>query len=151
MASTTAHYTGITYVIPCGAHKLDHPAAARDLYTGPMFRHTLTAAQANAEHDTQARILILSAKHGLITLDTVLAPYDLRMDQPGSITAETLAEQALALGIDFGSEVYAFLPAAYLARLDEALRTHDVYVQNVYEVAAGIGYQRGVNKNVTDH
>lgn len=149
--NSSSQYTGTTYVIPCGGAKLDTPAPAAELYTGSMFRHTLTAAQAAPADGEQARILILSAKHGLVTLDTVLAPYDQRMDQPGSITAAEIAGQALALGIDWGSEVYALLPSAYYSRLDEALRTLDVWLQPVYEAAPGIGYQRGVNANIIEH
>lgn len=143
-------YDGITYVIPCGGAKLDHAAPARDLYTGQMFRHTLENAERTAQLDTEelgrpARVLILSAKYGLVELDQVLEPYDLRMGATGSVTAETLAEQALALGIDWGSEVYGMLPRPYLARLDEALRTLDVYIQDSYEACGGIGEQRRVN------
>jgi hypothetical protein len=143
---TSTQYDGITYVIPCSAGKLGRPAPARDLYTGPMFRHTLAAAQASAAAGTRpARILILSALHGLVGLDTVLAPYDCKIGQPGSVTPAVLAAQALALGIDWGSDVDALLPAAYFAVLNEALRTLDVYAREVYEAAPGIGYQRNVN------
>jgi len=148
MNGTTA-YTGITYVIPCGAAKLDAPAPARDLYTGAMFRHTLAAAEAAAEGDEQARILILSAEHGLIGLDEIVAPYDRKMGQPGSVTAERIAAQAAALGIGWRAEVDAFLPRAYFQVLDEALKTLHVYAREVYEFTAGIGEQRGVNRTVT--
>lgn len=145
-APTATQYDGITYVIPCGAGKLDHPAPARDLYTGSMFRHTLHSALTCASMDDQpARVLILSARYGLLELDEVIAPYDLRMDQPGSITPAQLTDQAAALGIDWGSAVYALLPRPYLARLDTALRTLDVYVQDVYEAAGGIGDQKHIN------
>lgn len=146
----------IDYVIPCGGAKLDRAAPARDLYTGSMFRHTLTNVERCAAGDEAAglgpvRILILSAKYGLVQLDDVLEPYDLKMGKTGSVTAETLAEQAYALGIDYGAEVYALLPKRYLQRLDEALRTLYVYVQDVYEACGGpdgrdgIGPQRRVN------
>jgi hypothetical protein len=114
-----------------------------------MFRHALANVERLAAMDEDegrgpARVLILSALRGLVELDAVIEPYDLRMGAPGSVTAEQLAGQAQALGIDWGSDVYAFLPRAYLARLDEALRTLDVYVQDVYEACGGIGEQRRV-------
>lgn len=142
-------YPGITYVIPCGGGKLDHAAPAAELYIGSMFRHALVNVERLAAMDEDegrgpARVLILSALHGLVELGTVLEPYDLRMGAPGSVTVETLAAQALALGIDWGSAVYAFLPRAYLARLDGALRTLDVFVQDVYEACGGNGEQRRV-------
>jgi hypothetical protein len=132
----------ITYVIPCGGTKTDHAAPARDLYTGSMFRHTLNAALAMADGD-DARVLILSARHGLVELDTVLAPYDQRMDAPGAIAADAVAAQAAALGV--GRDVYALLPRPYLSTLDAALRQLGVWVQDVYEATAGIGEQRHVN------
>lgn len=139
MDTSTQATAPVTMVIPCGGAKLDRPAAARDLYTGQMFRHTLAAAQAEADA-IGGRVLILSAEHGLITLDTVIAPYDRKMGQAGSVTPDTIAAQALALGIDWGASVYALLPAAYYRPLDEALRAQDVY-----EATAGIGDQRHVN------
>lgn len=146
-------YDGITYVIPCGGAKLDDASPARDLYIGSMFRHTLAnverlAGMDEAEGRGPARVLILSARHGLVQLDDVLEPYDQRMDAAGSVPADTLAGQALALGIDWGAEVYALLPRPYLSRLDAALRTLDVYVQDVYEATGGIGEQRRVNSIV---
>jgi hypothetical protein len=142
-------YDGITYFIPCSARKGTRPAAARDLYTGPMFRHTLACAEANAALDraagNPARILILSARHGLVGLDDELAPYDTKMGGPGSVTPALLAGQAWQHGIRNGSDVYALLPAAYYGLLDDALKRLDVYLQDVYEATAGIGEQRHVN------
>lgn len=147
---TTDQYPGITYVIPCGGAKLDHAAPARDLYVGQMFRHTLGNVERLVALDVEegrgpARVLILSARYGLIEPDQLVEPYDQRMDRAGSVTADVVAAQALALGIDWGSAVYAVLPRPYLARLDAALRTLDVYVQDVYEACTGIGEQRRVN------
>lgn len=148
-----ARYPGITYVIPCGGAKLDRPAPACELYSGSLFRHTWENANRSAALDEAAglglaRVLILSARFGLVEPEQVLEPYDLRMGQPGSVSAETLARQATALGIDWGAEVYALLPRAYLARLDEALRSLDVYVMDVYEAASCIGDQKRINVHV---
>lgn len=143
----------ITYVIPCSARKAAAPAAARDLYTGAMFRHSLAAAEALARWDREqgndTRILVMSARHGLVTLDTELAPYDCKMGEPGSVTPARLAGQAWQLGIrhdgDRPTQVYALCPAAYYDVLSGALRRLDVYPQDVYEATAGIGEQRHVN------
>ncbi len=147
----TTTYEGITYVVPCSGQKLDHAAPAAELYVGQMFRHTFERATECARLDQAAglgpaRVLILSARWGLITPDTVIEPYELKMGAPGSVTPETLAAQAVDLGIDWGcGGVYGLLPRPYLARLDEALRTLDVYIQDVYEACGGIGEQRRVN------
>lgn len=127
-------------IIPCSGEKGATPARAAELYVGAMFRNTLSAAR---EISADANILILSALYGLVTLDTVLAPYDVKMGDAGSVSVELIAAQAAALGIDWGADVYALLPGAYFDRLDKALRTHDVYAADVYEADAGIGYQRG--------
>jgi hypothetical protein len=134
------------YVIPCGAAKTGHAASAETLYTGAMFRHTLAAAKSAARFDG-GQVLILSAEHGLIALDTILEPYDRKMGQPGSVTAARVAEQAVKLGLG-DAEVYAFLPRAYLAVLEEALNSLGALVHNVYEGARGIGDQRAVNRSI---
>lgn len=147
----TTTYQGITYVIPCSGRKLGHAAPAAELYAGQMFRHTFERATECARLDEAAglgpaRVLILSAWYGLITPDTVIEPYELKMGAPNSVTPETLAAQAVDLGINWGcGGVYGLLPRPYLARLDEALRTLDVYIQDVYEACGGIGEQRRVN------
>jgi hypothetical protein len=137
------------YVVPCGGHKLDRPAPARDLYTSSSFRLALAAAETDAEF-SGGTVLVLSALHGLVALDTVLAPYDTKMGDTGSVTPATVTAQALALGIDWGADVYAFLPARYFDVLDEALRDLYVYPADVYEATAGIGEHRHVCAVVRD-
>jgi hypothetical protein len=128
-------------IIPCGAAKLDRSAPARDLYTGSQFRMALAAA---AEIDDEVQVLVLSAKYGLITLDTILDPYDVKMGDAGSVDPCDLILQASALELNAGEvDVYALLPKAYFETLDEALRFRGVYAADVYEADAGIGYQRG--------
>jgi hypothetical protein len=51
--------------------KRTSPSAACDLYTSPLFRHLRGYAEANA--DTR---YILSAEHGLLHPDQVVAPYE---------------------------------------------------------------------------
>jgi hypothetical protein len=147
----------IYFVVPCGAAKLDWAAPARVLYTGSMFRHVLRAAEGEAaatERDlgVDAEVLILSALHGLVRLDEVLEPYDVKMGDPGSITVEALAAQVPQVGMKWRDEVYAMLPKAYCARLTEAAYLADyINVQDVYEAAPGIGYQRGVASDLLRH
>jgi hypothetical protein len=129
------------FVIPCGRDKVDAPTSASDLYTGTMFRNTLNTAR---EQVSDENILVLSALHGLVRLTDVLAPYDVKMGDADSVTAETVVAQAALLGMNWGDGVYALLPKAYLSVLDSALRELFIYTQDVYEVCAGIGDQRGV-------
>lgn len=58
-------------VIQCGKAKLEHAAPARDLYVSQPFK----MARAAVERDGRPW-LILSARHGLISPDRILAPYD---------------------------------------------------------------------------
>lgn len=147
MSSRTARPTFV--VIPCSAAKIDTAAPARDLYSASdNFRATLAAAESDAWDG--ATVLILSALHGLLTLDQVVAPYNVKMGDPGSVTVETIAEQAQALGMTWEAraDVYAMLPGAYFRKLDAALRLDDVYAADVYEAAPGIGYQRGTVSSI---
>lgn len=143
----------VLFVVACGAAKLEHPAAAEKLYCSSHFALMLTAARSKAADTTRvcaqpASVAILSALYGLVDPTTVLAPYDLKMGQPGSVTAAQIAGQLTADGPP--DEVFAMLPAAYLRVLMEATATlneaglADIAVLNAFEAAPGIGYQRGV-------
>jgi len=87
----------VAYVIACGARKAARPAPARDFYVGQGFRHALKAAEAQAawcaSHRMSAGVLVLSAPHGLLTLDTVIRPYDLKM---GRVLLTSLARDWLS-------------------------------------------------------
>lgn len=146
MTSTRpAHSTVI--VIPCSGAKLDSPAAARDLYTGTMFRHQLAAATDEAAA-VNGTVMILSALHGLVGLDDMIAPYNTKMTDTDHVTASTVAQQATDLGITWGTEVFSMLPNAYRVVLHEALTSLDVYPQDIYEASPGIGYQRGTCSSI---
>src|SRR3990170_2941760 len=61
-------------LVSCCKTKLDHAAPAKDLYQSPLFRHAVRwLLQSNRVWEGG----ILSAKHGLVLPDQVLAPYDL--------------------------------------------------------------------------
>lgn len=99
-------------IISCGASKQPRPSAARDLYTGPFFRCCRRAAEALSPWRGW---LILSAKYGLIRPAAVIEPYDLRMGQPGSVTAATVAAQATAMGLSDCGNVVVFAGQRYAA------------------------------------
>jgi len=63
-------------LVSCGRAKADRPLPARELYASPLFR----AARAYAERRYGPdHWHILSALHGLVDPDQVLAPYDLSL------------------------------------------------------------------------
>ncbi|MGA5340428.1 DUF6884 domain-containing protein [Streptomyces griseoincarnatus] len=127
--------TGRVVVIPCGSAKLDRPAPAGELYTGSFHKACRKAADAlTRPGDT---ILVLSALHGLAPLDRVLAPYELRMGQPGSVTGDQLRAQARELGVDAAREVVVLAGAAYTAAARQVWPTAAAPLEG----AAGMGYQ----------
>ncbi|PZU04735.1 MAG: hypothetical protein DI630_00455 [Gordonia sp. (in: high G+C Gram-positive bacteria)] len=104
--------TGPLVIVPCGARKLDHPAAAKDLYISSYQQLALRAAHALT---ASANIRILSGRHGLLDLDTVIEPYNQRLGDPGSVTASYVADQARATGLIEASEVVALAGKQYAA------------------------------------
>lgn len=133
-------------VVPCAAAKLDHKAPARDLYTSANFRHTLRGAEAEAaatarDLGTPARVVILSALHGIVELDTALDPYDVRMGDAASVTPATIRDQLERTG---ARTVVAMLPADYRDALRAATDEMEVDMMDAYEGTRGIGDQRAV-------
>lgn len=62
-------------LISCGKKKLSCDAKAEDMYTSPLFQLTLKYAKTLNADD----IYILSAKHGLLPLDTIISPYNMSL------------------------------------------------------------------------
>lgn len=83
-------------VIPCGVAKARHRSPAGLLYTSGVHRLAQRAARALTGPDS---IRILSAKHGLLPLDQLVDPYDLRLGEPESVTPDELREQAGKQGL----------------------------------------------------
>ena len=67
-------------LISCVSKKLASRAMARDIYISPLFRLNL----AYAESLKPDAIYVLSAKHGLLSLDENIAPYDLTLNTMSS-------------------------------------------------------------------
>ena len=62
-------------LIGCGRSKLQEQSPARDLYTGSLFR-----ARRSLAEEMGCRWFVISAKHGLLYPDRVIAPYDVTID-----------------------------------------------------------------------
>ncbi|MBV9026425.1 MAG: hypothetical protein JO362_22130 [Streptomycetaceae bacterium] len=104
---------GPVVVIPCSAGKLDRPAPAGELYTGSL--HTMCRKAADALTATGGTTLVLSARYGLVTFNQVIAPYELRIGEPGSVTVAELHEQAARLHLADATDVTVLAGAAYAA------------------------------------
>lgn len=83
-------------IVACGAKKVEQTTNAGRLYTGALFRSSYIWACSAVGRD---RILILSAKHGLLHPDDLVDPYDVRLGDPNSISVDGVQVQAIDLGL----------------------------------------------------
>ena len=132
-------------IIPCGASKLSHPAPASELYTGSMFADALRTARTMTADEN---IRILSAKHGLVRLDHVIEPYEMKMSHKDSVTGFRLVMQLV--GLKFEGTIHALLPKQYLSKMTSAANAVNASVVNHYEGCAGIGYQKARLKQLRE-
>ena len=79
-------------LISCASKKLGVPSKARDLYISTSFKFNL----AYAESLKPDAIFILSAKHGLLPMDQIVAPYDETLNGKGTAEIKEWAERVLA-------------------------------------------------------
>lgn len=100
-------------IIPCGQKKARTPQPAARLYQGPYFTACLRYALTQTSAD---RVYILSGKHGLLALADVVAPYNMKIGDPGCITASRVSQQAVTRGIANESNVVIVAGKSY-ARL----------------------------------
>lgn len=61
-------------VLGCGKAKLSTPAPVRELYCSVHFKAALAWLEARC-----SRVYVASALHGLLDLDQIVEPYDLRL------------------------------------------------------------------------
>lgn len=106
-------------IIGCGKKKRDRPGPALDLYCSTYIT---TAARWARSVTREDRILVLSAKHGLIDSRTVIEPYDVsfrparRARAPGVVIEPPVTERVVgAQASEFGLEgtVIAIAGKAY--------------------------------------
>lgn len=64
-------------LISCVSTKLPYKEKAKDLYISPLFRFNLRYAKKLSP----SKIFILSAKHGLISTDDEIEPYDITLNK----------------------------------------------------------------------
>lgn len=75
-------------LVACASQKLERPAPARELYVSQLFKKASAYAEATCD-----RWYILSAKHGLIRPDEVIAPYDMRLGTDDSPPVHVWADR----------------------------------------------------------
>ena len=114
--------TGPWVIIGCGKAKQAAPAPAGDLYTSAYIRCAVRWARSVTSPD---RILILSAKHGLIRSTQTIEPYDVSFTHPAPsrerpVTLAQLAAQITELGLQ--GRVITLAGVEYRRRLLAASR-----------------------------
>jgi hypothetical protein len=123
-------------IIPCGNSKLSTAAPASEFYTGSMFQDSLRTARKLFSDD---RIYVMSAKHGIVPLDKVLEPYDVKLGMEGSIDARTLADSLDEAGIE--GTITSLLPKMYDQLFTEAAAGR-FEIDHHFEGSRGIGDQK---------
>jgi hypothetical protein len=122
-------------LVGCVKKKFDVPAPARELYTSPLFRKERVYAEQKG-----VPWFVLSAEHGLVAPDEVLAPYDLRLSKTsrdyrrawGARVVERLGE---VVGPVRGKTVEVHAGSAYTESIRDLLNREGV---TVVEPLAGL-------------
>ena len=107
-------------LVSCVKSKRAAPAAARDLYTSPLFRGMRRYAEKNA--DTW---FVLSAQHGLVHPTQVLEPYERTLNRLGKaerLQWATLVQRQLLEMLLPGAEVVILAGVRYRESLVPFLR-----------------------------
>ncbi|MFK0296893.1 DUF6884 domain-containing protein [Streptomyces sp. NPDC090442] len=112
-------------------------APAGELYVGSYHRAMRRAADALTRGGRSGRVLILSAKYGLVELSQRLLNYDLRAGALGTVDGETLRRQAHELGIS-GAAVTVLGGRAYVSLAEEVWS----------DVAAPLAGTRGIGEQL---
>lgn len=95
----------------CGAKKLSGTHRADELYIGQYHK----MAMAYAKTFTNARVLILSSKYGLVEPHEMIESYEQRMGQPGTVSVQRLRLQAEQLGLGMATRVTVVGGKKYVA------------------------------------
>lgn len=151
--------THVVGIIPCSAAKHQQTAQAEFLYESQNFKAQLECAKSNCDE-----VLILSAKHGLLSLDEWVEPYDVKMGTCSSeeITWQEVAHQVRDRFMVWNEETYswempegidfdAWLPKKYHYKLQQAfyIGNLDFHPFNALEDSQGIGEQKAMVKMMT--
>lgn len=141
-----------TLIIGCSAKKLDTTTNAFNLYQGGLYQMLRSSFGNPTKH---FNILILSAKHGLISAEDEIKPYDLKMvkrNDTESIKLFAKNKQKNAIKLlnqhsKSGGDFFALLSNDYLAAFDSMLdgsgvlkKFRSYYISRNHQ---GIGELRG--------
>jgi len=116
-------------LISCVSTKLSSKAKAEDLYTSTLFKLNLKFAKSfNTKH-----LYILSAKHGLVDLDDVIAPYNLTLNNMKTNDIKAWSSRVLAQlkdKFDLQKDYFIFLAGdKYRKYLIPYIASYDIPLQ----------------------
>jgi hypothetical protein len=87
-------------LVGCVKTKVAHPAKARDLYSSALFRGRRRFVESSCD-----RWFVLSARHGLVSPDEIIEPYDETLNDKSTAAKRRWADHVLrqleALRVDF--------------------------------------------------
>jgi len=98
-------------VVGCGKAKQDRRVSAGAMYIGTFHGSCRYAAEALLQDG--GRLYILAAAHGLLDLSTKIDPYDITVDDPGSVSADFVQAQVRERGIE-SAEVTVLAGSKYV-------------------------------------
>jgi hypothetical protein len=110
-------------LLGCSERKRESSSAlpAIELYDGPAFR---TLRKFLSSNDPGPRTVVLSGKHGLVEGDRPIEWYDYRLERAGIIDLSLRVREPLKQLLRGGfSSVFVSLGSAYMAAIDDELRT----------------------------
>ena len=113
---------GRLYLVSCVGKKGNRPVPAKDLYRSTWFK----LARAWVEREA-APWFILSAKHGLVDPDAVIAPYDETLNKMPVAARRDWSERVksqVVKSIPNGGEIVIFAGRRYREFIEKPLRTH---------------------------
>jgi hypothetical protein len=118
-------------LISCVKSKLGLPDQAKDLYISTLFKSNLAYAK-SLKPDA---IYILSAKHGLLELDQVIAPYEMTLNKFSESEKKAWAKRVLtdlSQKADLQKDQFIFLAGLnYRKYLVPALKNVDVPLEGL--------------------
>jgi hypothetical protein len=123
-------------LVACSKSKLDRPAPARELYTSPLFKLSLAYAKAHCR-----TVFAISAEHGLVPLDRVLAPYDTTLADLSparrSLWGQGVVASVLLRLYADDSRLMIFAGDSYVEPIDAALRGTAEIVEPLHGMQIG--------------
>ena len=124
-------------IVACGTKKRKEKSPAWKLYTGSYFQLCLRCASKWAKRKD---IYIISAKHGIVTLDTELEPYDTHITSEDAVDINVIKSQMKRFEL-FGKHVVVFGGNDYVEVIQKVIPDAKAPLQELKIKDKRMGYQ----------